>query len=189
MNTKLVAATSAAAFLGVLGGYLMGHRETDRLRLGFEAEAQILERAASASALETQKAESDARQLAEKLAGLEKSRAQLLELSNSQQKEIRDLTVKLHVFELVRAEHEKAAQLEAVRMKQAFARIDDRTPLSVDQVVSIAQAFHEIEHHVAAGEFPGLALGNAYQRLKALLDNTEIERLIADYDTAVRRCP
>jgi hypothetical protein len=184
MNTNLIAATSAAAFLSLLGGFAMGAREIKTVRTDFETRAKILERAATSAQENADKATANARSLETQVIALKESRQRSYAESGDK---ISDLTMKLRQFELGQEQKDKLAKLQMARAKDAFGRIDSRRPLTVDEVVTIAHAFRDIQHQVAAGEFPGLNLTVAYGRLKELLDNADIDRLIADYDTATGR--
>jgi hypothetical protein len=48
-------------------------------------------------------------------------------------------------------------------------------------------SFHDIQHEVAAGNFKGLDLTNACQRLKAIFENPGLEDLSTAYDEAKAR--
>jgi hypothetical protein len=84
----------------------------------------------------------------------------------------------------------KDHQLEAARhliaRKDAIAlqAFDLQGPLTLKQIVTAKNSFHDIQHEVAAGNFKGLDLTNAYQRLKAIFDNPELEDLGIAYDEA-----
>jgi hypothetical protein len=184
MNTNLIAAASVSAFLGVLAGFAIGAREMKTLRTDFDTRAKVLEKTAGTAQQDADKAAANARSLEAQVVALKESRQRSSAESSNR---ISYLRIKLQQLELAQAHKDKLAKSQATRARDAFAQIDMRRPLTVDEVVIIAHAFHDIQHHVAAGEFPGLNLTVAYGRLKELLDNAEIDRLIADYDTATGR--
>ncbi|QIF01710.1 hypothetical protein [Roseimicrobium sp. ORNL1] len=87
--------------------------------------------------------------------------------------------------EALTSKAERAAQLYrevARRTAMAVDSFDLQSPLSIEQVVTAKNAFHDIQHEVAAGNFKGLALTNGYQRLKTIFENPDLEGLSAGYD-------
>jgi hypothetical protein len=59
-----------------------------------------------------------------------------------------------------------------------------QSPLTLQQIVTAKNAFHDIQHEVAAGNFKGLSLVNGYQRLRTIFDNRDLDMLLGAYDTA-----
>lgn len=57
-----------------------------------------------------------------------------------------------------------------------------QSPLSIKQIVTAKQAFNDMQHEVAAGNFKGLNLTPAYQRLRSIFDNPDLDKLIGLYD-------
>jgi hypothetical protein len=45
-------------------------------------------------------------------------------------------------------------------------------------LLSVKRGFNDIEHHVAKGEFPGLALTDGYVELRELLENPAFEEML-----------
>jgi septal ring factor EnvC (AmiA/AmiB activator) len=58
-----------------------------------------------------------------------------------------------------------------------------QSPLSIKQVITAKQAFNDMQHEVAAGNFKGLNLTPAYQRLRSIFDNPDLDKLIGLYDS------
>jgi hypothetical protein len=58
------------------------------------------------------------------------------------------------------------------------------SPLTIKQIVTAKQAFNDIQHEVAAGNYKGLNLTNGYQKLRAIFDTPDLEHLIGLYDAA-----
>lgn len=75
----------------------------------------------------------------------------------------------------------------AKRNAMALDSFDLQSPLSIKQVVTAKNAFHDIQHEVAAGNFKGLDLTNGYQRLRTIFDNPDLESLSAGYDAVKER--
>jgi hypothetical protein len=77
-----------------------------------------------------------------------------------------------------------ARDLMAKKDAIALGAFDLQGPLTLKQIVTAKNSFHDIQHEVAAGNFKGLDLTNAYQRLKAIFENPELEDLGIAYDEA-----
>ncbi|WP_147263510.1 hypothetical protein [Roseimicrobium gellanilyticum] len=62
--------------------------------------------------------------------------------------------------------------------------VELQSPLTLKQVITAKQAFNDIQHEVAAGNFKGLNLTVGYQRLRAIFDNPDLDQLIGLHDAA-----
>lgn len=82
------------------------------------------------------------------------------------------------------AELREAHVLLAQKRIVALDNFQMQSPLTLQQIVTAKNAFHDIQHEVAAGNFKGLSLVNGYQRLKTIFDNRDLDILVGTYDTA-----
>ncbi|HSI63289.1 MAG TPA: hypothetical protein VLE43_09215 [Candidatus Saccharimonadia bacterium] len=82
------------------------------------------------------------------------------------------------------AELKEAHRVIAQKNLISTDRFDLHSPLTLKQIVTAKNAFHDIQHEVAAGNFKGLDLTNGYQRLKAIFESPDLEQLEGAYDTA-----
>lgn len=84
----------------------------------------------------------------------------------------------------------QAAALDEVHKLLAAKRIvpsdsfQMQSPLTLKQIVTAKQAFNDIQHEVAAGNFKGLNLTTGYQKLRTIFDNPDLEHLIGVHDAA-----
>jgi hypothetical protein len=95
-----------------------------------------------------------------------------------------------NITQLERSLAWKSVELSAAHALLAKKRIvptdhfQMQSPLTLQQIVTAKNAFHDIQHEVAAGNFTGLNLVNGYQRLKTIFDNRDLDIFVGTYDTA-----
>ena len=196
-NRKVIFGWMAGLFLFLWMGYFFGYFvATDKAMVGLKhREAEW------ASKSET--FQSQNRSLSEELAHLKSTAADKENELKEAQLKIEGLkreqiqTVKT-VEELLRGKItrleeanalQKAALDEAHKLLIAKRIVSSEhfpieSPLTIKQIITAKQAFNDIQHEVAAGNFKGLNLTLSYQRLKTIFDNPDLEELIRMHDAA-----
>ena len=160
------AMVAACASTACAGGYLVGMDLT-------KVKSTLATRDAELAGLHQQMSE-----LANDLQKAEKDAARA---KNMRERTIESLESALVLKE---AQLELASRLIVKKDAMALEAFEFQSPLTLKQIVIAKNSFHDIQHEVAAGNFKGLDLTNAYQRLKAIFENPELEDLNIAYDEA-----
>ncbi|RBP40327.1 hypothetical protein DES53_10833 [Roseimicrobium gellanilyticum] len=160
------AAVAACASAACAGGYLVGMDLAVLKSTLTDKEAELVELRSQVAELNLnlRDAESAARQALDRREHAIKSLEAYVNLRDEQ-------------IELARRLVEKKDAL-------VLGAFEFQSPLTLTQIVTAKNSFHDIQHEVAAGNFKGLDLTNAYQRLKAIFENPDLEELNIAYDEA-----
>jgi hypothetical protein len=199
-NRKIMVGSLAGLFLFLWMGYFCGYFvATDKAMTGVEQrEAEWDSHSKTAKARANNLSRENAG-LTVKLQDLEREMQELRLKNETLQRQARQAQTDLSKVRGPMQENitqlERSLAWKSVELSEAHALLAKKrmvptdhfqipSPLTVQQIVTAKNAFHDIQHEVAAGNFKGLNLVNGYQRLKTIFDNPDLEHLVGAYDTA-----